>query len=501
MRVRSPRSLAGKTIDAARPLLLATLGMFAAACSDDATDPTTPGIGDAGVSITPGAPTTGTMGALPGTIPGTVAVTPGSVGTPATGNPGTGAISKVPGADGGTSTGPLGDAGGATSPAMGVPNGSEANYKDPGKGAWEKGTPDECGIDVTKLADTSVGNYAIFRRGKLCHMKGSDDVGDMFSATKTLGGVMIGRAAYLTRDVPKTGPGTGTIVPEDKAVDWLGSVGYNRAAALTHVMSMCGHSADLSDGKKTWAYDTVGSTQINTMISVTEKAIKQVPNLGGSAQAFLKQEVFDRLGMSKSSWSPALGISSGWRANLTDMGKLGTLLAHDGWYGGERLVSREWVYRMSHPAFEDANTSYGHLSWLNHRGNAAGIGGNISTGANAPEGDPCAPAAFWPSYPHGLSEAKDCRAKAGAAVCKQQYDVGIFSAQGLGGQFVVVHPGLDLVIVARNFSGGDGPLGLWRAVRPGLVAKDPKYKGDEMAFCADYGAGNYAPDLVLPRTP
>ncbi|MFM2417977.1 MAG: hypothetical protein RL385_2700, partial [Pseudomonadota bacterium] len=333
MRVRSPRSLAGKTIDAARPLLLATLGMFAAACSDDATDPTTPGIGDAGVSITPGAPTTGTMGALPGTIPGTVAVTPGSVGTPATGNPGTGAISKVPGADGGTSTGPLGDAGGATSPAMGVPNGSEANYKDPGKGAWEKGTPDECGIDVTKLADTSVGNYAIFRRGKLCHMKGSDDVGDMFSATKTLGGVMIGRAAYLTRDVPKTGPGTGTIVPEDKAVDWLGSVGYNRAAALTHVMSMCGHSADLSDGKKTWAYDTVGSTQINTMISVTEKAIKQVPNLGGSAQAFLKQEVFDRLGMSKSSWSPALGISSGWRANLTDMGKLGTLLAHDGWYG------------------------------------------------------------------------------------------------------------------------------------------------------------------------
>lgn len=63
------------------------------------------------------------------------------------------------------------------------------------------------------------------------------------------------------------------------------------------------------------------------------------------------------------------------------------------------------------------------------------------------------------------------------------------------------HPGLDLVIAARNFSGGDGPLGLWRAVRPALVALDPVFQGDEEAFCEAYGAGDYAPDLVLPRGP
>jgi hypothetical protein len=28
---------------------------------------------------------------------------------------------------------------------------------------------------------------------------------------------------------------------------------------------------------------------------------------------------------------------------------------------------------------------------------------------------------------------------------------------------------------------------------------DPNYNGDEQAFCRDYGAGNYAPDLVSPR--
>jgi hypothetical protein len=339
----------------------------------------------------------------------------------------------------------------------------------------------------------------VFRYGKLCHIKGSEAAGSMYSVTKTLGGVMIGRAAYLTRDVPRTGPGTGTIMPEDKATDWLGSVSYNREARLSHVMSMCAHNSNLAYGAKSFSYDTIGSVQINTLIDVTEKCIAQVPGLGTDAVGFVEREIFDKLGMTSSRWSPTIGISSGWTANLSDMGKLGTLLLHDGFYGGERLLSREWVYRMSHPAFEDSNTSYGHLSWLNHRGNAAGIGGNITSGANAPQGDPCAPAAFWPQYPHGISEAPDCRATVGS--CEQQHDVGVFSAQGLNGQFIVMHPGLDLVIAARNFSGGDGPMGLWRAVRPALVAMDPAFQGDEAAFCAAYGAGNYAPSLPMPRHP
>jgi hypothetical protein len=156
---------------------------------------------------------------------------------------------------------------------------------------------------------------------------------------------------------------------------------------------------------------------------------------------------------------------------------------------------------MSHPAHEDANTSYGQLAWLNHRGNASGIGGDIASGSNGPMGDPCAPAAFWPKYPHVGSEAPDCRAMFGDKGCKQTYDIGVFSAQGLGGQFVVVHPGLDLVIIAHNFSNMDGPMGMWNQIRPGLVAMDPKFKGDEKAFCKAYGDGDYAPDLVMPRGP
>jgi hypothetical protein len=36
---------------------------------------------------------------------------------------------------------------------------------------------------------------------------------------------------------------------------------------------------------------------------------------------------------------------------------------------------------------------------------------------------------------------------------------------------------------------------LWAPVRPALVALDPRFQGDEDAFCAAYGANRYAPDL------
>jgi hypothetical protein len=179
------------------------------------------------------------------------------------------------------------------------------------------------------------------------------------------------------------------------------------------------------------------------------------------------------------------------------MARIGIALSHNGWYNGEQVLDPSWVYWMTHPAWEDANTSYGMYLWLNHRGNATGIGGDLSAQGQGPAGgDPCAPAAIWQRYPHSPSEAPDCM-PANGATCKQQYDTGVFSAQGLGGQFIVGHRGLDLVLVARDFAEMGGPLGMWELVRPALVALDPKYKGDETAFCEAYGSGSYAPDLVV----
>jgi hypothetical protein len=85
--------------------------------------------------------------------------------------------------------------------------------------------------------------------------------------------------------------------------------------------------------------------------------------------------------------------------------------------------------------------------------------------------------------------------------CEQEQDVGVWSAQGAGGQFILGHPGLDLVIVAKNYTSmgnGGSPTGMWNAVRPALVALDAKYKGDVKAFCDAYANNKYAPDLQTP---
>lgn len=358
-----------------------------------------------------------------------------------------------------------------------------AKYHDPGTGPWEMGTPDECKMDPSLVTGTE--NLAVFRYGKLCHIQGGNTNIANWSATKTLGGVLGGRAAYLVKDVARSGPGTGPILHEDKLSDWgVSTMGLHADALLSHVMSMTAYNTSLAYGSKMFSYDTYGTREISRIVDVAMVAVKQVPSLPTMDVAFMQQQVFDKLGMADSTWAGGT-IGYGWMGSLEDMGRVGVMLAHDGWYANERFMEASWVYRMSHPAHEDANTGYGQLAWLSNRGGGSSMGG-------AP--DPCTPAAFWPEYPHVGSEAPDCRATTGT--CDQEHDIGVFLAAGLGGQYVVMHPGLDLVITAHNAASAGG---LWTAVRPAVVAKDPMFMGDEMAFCEAYGSGSYAPDLLVPR--
>jgi hypothetical protein len=385
---------------------------------------------------------------------------------------------------GGTALDPMAGSGGTAGADPSMPGDSDhAQYHDPGTGPWEMGTPEECKMDPSMVRAGS--NLAVFRYGKLCHIQGGNTTNMNFSCTKTLGGVLAGRAAYLVKDEMRSGPGTGPILHEDKATDWLGSVSYNDAALLSHVMSMTAFNSNLAYNSKRFSYDTVGLREISTIVDVAMVAVEQLgTSVPTSSSAFMQQEVFDKLGMGDSSWAGGT-IGTGWTGTLEDMGRVGVMLVHDGWYGDEFFMEPSWVYRMSHPSHEDANTAYGQLAWVNNRGGGTSFGAEI---------DPCAPAAFWPVYPHVGSEAPDCGATSGG--CEQEHDIGVFSAQGLGGQFVVMHPGLDLVITAHN---AGGPRALWDAVRPAVVAEDPMFAGDEDGFCMAYGAGSYAPDLLVPR--
>jgi hypothetical protein len=122
-------------------------------------------------------------------------------------------------------------------------------------------------------------NLAVSRYGKLCHIQGGNTSIQNWSATKTLGGVLAGRAAYLVKDAMRTGPGTGPFLHEDKATDWLGTVSYDDEALLSHAMRWSRTAATSPRGSKSFSYDTVGTVQISSIVRVAMTAVEQ---LGGS---------------------------------------------------------------------------------------------------------------------------------------------------------------------------------------------------------------------------
>jgi len=479
---------------------------FALGCSDSGSDGgsnpmmqlPTGGFGGGAGGAGAGGGTGGSAGGGSGAVGGMSGGAAGAAGMVVTSG-GAGGMTAGGGGEGGMLTGGAGGSGGDSG------MGGEPVYEDPGAGPWElvpeAMVADECGMDPALLqaADSMVGtDYAVVRYGKLCHEYGSDAPSEAWSATKTLGAIVTGMAAYETRDIPRTGPKTGAISDYDRADHWLDSISYNGDATLAHVLGMVGHSGNLDN--PTYAYDTVGSVQINSLSDVVNTAIAQdSARLGANIEAFTQKYLYEPLGMTGSTWSSGgtdKVYAYTWNTTLHDMLKVGTMVVHRGVYGGQRRIDEKWIYRMTHPSFETANTAYGYLTWLNAREGGTGPGGD--GGGNG--GDTCAPYAVWPAsaFPHGYSSASDCTY---SMSCEQTHDIGVWSAQGLGGQFIVGHFGLDLVIAAKNFSGGGGPAGLWAAIRPALVAEDPMFMGDEEAFCAAYGAGDYAPDLQAPIMP
>jgi hypothetical protein len=260
---------------------------------------------------------------------------------------------------------------------------------------------------------------------------------------------------------------------------------------------MVAHNPDLTFGAKEHVYDAFGDVQINRLSDIIRTAIAQDPaRLGADLEEFTQRFLFQPLGMTASTWSDGapdkiFGVS--WNTTVREMARVGLLMLNGGIWNGERLVAEEWIYRMTHPAFEDANTGYGYLTWLaaNSNYNFGGILGG--TKLQAPL-DRCAPAALNDQYPHGLSDSPDCNYLPPYG-CEQDFDVGVWNANGAGGHMIVGHPGLDMVLVAQDLGDAALPLVLFAAVRPALIALDPRFEGDVVAFCAAYGANAYAPDL------
>jgi len=372
---------------------------------------------------------------------------------------------------------------------------------DPGTAEWDPVPADrvaeDCGLDPALLAqaDARIARpWAVVRYGKLCHehypagFPQVDAPAENFSATKTLGAVVTGAVAWQTQDLPRDGRKTGPVRAEDRVDHWLDEFSFNPDAHLEHVLAMVAHNPDLGFGRKGYSYDAVGTVQINRLSDVLTTAIAQDPErLGADLEEFTQRHVFGPLGMDRSLWSggvPTKNFAFSWSSTTREMARLGLLLVHGGAWNGERILGEDWVYAMTHPAFEDSNPAYGYLTWLNTLENDAGTERVI----------PCAPLSVHARFPHGLSEATDC-GFADPALCAQEKDVGVWFAAGLFGQLIVGHRALDLVLVVKDFD-AIGEVGdLWEAFRPALVALDPEFAGNDAAFCEAYARGAYAPDL------
>jgi len=361
---------------------------------------------------------------------------------------------------------------------------------DPGVGPW---TPvpralveDICRLDPELLQSVNMptgASFAVVRYGRLCWVSGeggSDGPrgGAAWSATKTLGAVLVGAVMHGTRSLPASDAfATGRFGEFDRMDAWINlgalppGAQIHPDATVAHVLAMVGYSQNLAHGQKSHLYDTTGSREINHLVPVLNAVLAQDPSLFGASAAQAKDRLFQRLGMEHSTWSAQL-FGYSWYASLLDMARVGLLVLRGGVWNGERLLDAEYVYHMTHPAFEDGSTRYGYLTWMNNT--------------------TCAPRAIHRSYPHGLSGATDCE----MGNCDQDYDVGAWSAIGFGGQYIVGHRGLDLVLVGMNWGGGTAN-GLWREVVPAIVAEDPVFQGNETAFCQAYAANAYAPDLQV----
>jgi len=430
----------------------------------------------------------------------------------------------------------LGDAGvqsgASVSPPADAANATVSKLVDPGAGPWTQVNREDvarvCHLDIALLdqADKTLQSYnaegvpwAVIRYGRLCYVSHADAAADeAYSTTKTLGALVLGIVSHETRDLPRTGPKTGPLTDEDRVDQWLEDFPYNKDARVAHVLSMVAHNANLSLGQKTMTYDTTGGTQINSLSSVMNAAIQQdATRLGQNLEELVQRFLFGPLGMKDSTWSlgsanKTLGYS--WNTTALDMARLGLLMLHGGVWNGTRVLSQDYLYRMTHPAFEDANTGYGYLTWLNASSNftfgsiPGAPWGRLQTAATP---GPCAPVSVHREHPHGLSDSPDCNYAAPYS-CTQKYDVGAWAAVGLLGQVIAGHPGLDLLITAKNLTpllgesttdlgfGPETPKIVWDAVVPAIIAGDPTYQGDAPAFCEAYGANEYAPDLNVDET-
>lgn len=326
-------------------------------------------------------------------------------------------------------------------------------------GGWEDMSPSavqaECGLDPDTLGDALGGEtWMLLRNGKPCHKNRTSNDGSDYvaSVAKTFAAVTMG---FVNRDTDND------ISPFDNASDWISGISGSRIK-LYHILSMSSHTSGLNR----FSYDVVGTTQINDLSDALNKAIRK-HNLASGLDDYVHNRVMPALGMGDSNWSRGNDnkiFAYSLYSTVGDMVRFGQLINQRGVFDGQRYMTEEWSHGQVHAANPAANSGYGYLTWLNARNWR-----DTSGAKSAPDLD-CAPLVLT-----AADFDNQGRPKAG------KKDNGVWLSRGVGGHFLVGHPGLDMVMAVKDYSGR--PNNFWQAVLPAFVEASGLSK---TAFCNDY---------------
>ena len=337
-----------------------------------------------------------------------------------------------------------------------------ASCDDPGDRVDEMRTGD-CGFDESILdGKLSRDSWMMTRGGVPCaeNRISSDRTSYIASVGKSFAAVTFGFVNYDSRNGPDP------ISPDDRASKWIR--GYSPDCRLAEILSMSGHRS----GCNRFSYDTVGTTQINELSEALNKAIRN-NDLADGLDDYVHNRVMPALEMEDSDWARGRDnkiFAYSLNSTVRDMLRFGQLINDGGVYKGERYLSEEYASRQIHAANPRANTGMGFLTWLNAR-NWQDISGRRS----APDLS-CAPVVLQESDLDANGKPKG-----------NLNDVGLWLSRGQGGHFMIGHPGLDMVMAIKGYSGR--PNNFWEALRPAMVEASGL---SERQFCNQYASGSYS---------
>ena len=139
----------------------------------------------------------------------------------------------------------------------------------------------------------------------------------------------------------------------------------------------------------------------------------------GKAEEFIRNEVFGRMGITNYVWPKDPGglpqAAAGSCLLSRDMVKIGLMILNEGKWNGEQLLPREYLEKATSAIWPGrSNGGYGFFTWVQENE----IGGKRSGGRKV-----------------------EC-----------------ISGRGAGGQFILIYPELDMVIVSTSHAKGGGPM-------------------------------------------